>query len=448
MKRQPSIVRERIRSQIRTRIRVGSRRQPGLAGLLAAVSATFLTAMLAAWVLRNGAAYFSGQVFPLFGRSLAETIQDSVCGAFVPAAVYTQPGGPAEAALEQSLGWYGYLRQAGAMKAEPDEDNQEADQERDYIDTEQLQELFTQENEASRTKGQPGAEEQTGAEEQSEMTELSGQETLTGDEQDTSQSAFIPHTQQTVISDELLQDADAVLETFYTIDSNTAVSDGQIDAQRFLETDLTLEETESDGPQILIYHTHSQEGFADSTEGDPSTTIVGVGERLAQILMETYGYRVLHHTGEYDVPDRDTAYGEALPAIQQILEDNPSIEVVIDLHRDQMDESTRLVTDIDGRPTARFMFFNGLSYTKKTGAISYLTNENLEGNLAFSFQMQKTAAEYYPGLTRKIYLKGYRYNMHLRARTLLIELGAQNNTLEEAMNACEPLAHILSLVLQ
>lgn len=103
-----------------------------------------------------------------------------------------------------------------------------------------------------------------------------------------------------------------------------------------------------------------------------------------------------------------------------------------------MAEGTRLVMDLDGRPTARFMFFNGLSRTRKTGNIAYLYNENQDANLAFSFQMQLKAAEYYPGLTRKIYLKGYRYNMHLRPKSLLIELGAQNNTVEEAMNACDP----------
>ena len=134
-------------------------------------------------------------------------------------------------------------------------------------------------------------------------------------------------------------------------------------------------------------------------------------------------------------------------SVEQVLAENPSIQVVIDLHRDEMAEETRLVTDLDGRPTARFMFFNGLSRTKKTGNIAYLYNENQADNLAFSFQMQLKATEYYPGLVRKIYLKGYRYNMHLRPRTLLVELGAQNNTLEEAMNACDPLAHILDMVL-
>lgn len=67
--------------------------------------------------------------------------------------------------------------------------------------------------------------------------------------------------------------------------------------------------------------------------------------------------------------------------------------------------------------------------------------------LHFLFRCRKKAVEYYPGLTRKIYLKGYRYNMHLKGKYLLVELGAQNNTVEEAMNACDPLAHILDMVL-
>ena len=74
-------------------------------------------------------------------------------------------------------------------------------------------------------------------------------------------------------------------------------------------------------------------------------------------------------------------------------------------------------------------------------------NENLATNLAFSFQAKWKAEEYYPGLTRRNYLNAYRYNMHVRPKTMLLELGAQNNTLEEAMNACDPIAHILHMVL-
>ena len=262
----------------------------------------------------------------------------------------------------------------------------------------------------------------------------------------TALSNFRPAVQQVQIDRTQLADYETLVRNFYAIDANTMAGSDQLSVEKLLGMDMTLPQ-EGDGPQILIYHTHSQEAFADSVPGDVNTGIVGVGECLTKILTEQYGYRVLHNTGQYDVETRDNAYSRALPAVEQILAENPSIQVIIDLHRDEAEE-TKLVTDIQGRPTARFMFFNGLSRTRKTGDIDYLANENQEANLAFSFQMQLKAAEYYPGLTRRIYLKGYRYNMHLRPRTLLVELGAQNNTVEEAINACDPLAHILDMVLK
>ena len=263
----------------------------------------------------------------------------------------------------------------------------------------------------------------------------------------TALSNFRPAVQQVQIDRTQLADYETLVRNFYAIDANTMASSHRLPLEKLLGMDMTLPQ-EGDGPQILIYHTHSQEAFADSVPGDVNTGIVGVGECLTKILTEQYGYRVLHNTGQYDVETRDNAYSRALPAVEQILAENPSIQVIIDLHRDEVAEETKLVTDIQGRPTARFMFFNGLSRTRKTGDIDYLANENQEANLAFSFQMQLKAAEYYPGLTRRIYLKGYRYNMHLRPRTLLVELGAQNNTVEEAINACDPLAHILDMVLK
>lgn len=278
-------------------------------------------------------------------------------------------------------------------------------------------------------------------------TEVSMQELMMAENEAAVQrEGFTPHVQQTTVDLPALGSYETLISTFYTIDANTMAGSEQLNVEKLLGRNMTLNQ-EGEGPQILIYHTHSQEGFADSVPGDAGTTIVGVGARLAELLQNQYGYRVLHHTGQYDVETRDDAYANSLPAIEQLLAENPSIEVVIDLHRDSMPEETKLVMDLDGRPTARFMFFNGLSRTKNTGNIAYLYNENQEDNLAFSFQMQLKAMEYYPGLTRKIYLKGYRYNMHLRPRTTLIELGAQNNTVEEAMNACDPLAHIIDMVL-
>ena len=182
---------------------------------------------------------------------------------------------------------------------------------------------------------------------------------------------------------------------------------------------------------------------------DNTTTInssqLKAEEYLTSLLQEKYGFQVMHHMGQYDVGDRDHAYANAEGPIEQLLAENPSIEVVIDLHRDAVDK--HMVREVNGVQMAPIMFFNGLSRTKALGDISYLNNPNLTGNLAFSLQMQIAAAEYYPNLTRPIYLKGYRYNMHFKEKYLLIEMGSYTNTQEEARNAMVPLADLLNRVL-
>lgn len=239
--------------------------------------------------------------------------------------------------------------------------------------------------------------------------------------------------------------ADNLLREFFTVDPTTAVTEAGITWDNLNRYDLHVEPG-SDLPQILIYHTHSQEGYIDSRPDHTEDTVVGAGEKLAELL-RGYGYYVLHDTGEYDVIRRNDAYYYSADALEQILAENPSIEVIIDLHRDEMPKEKKLVTQIDGKDCAMFMFFNGLSYDSTSGPISYLKNPNLSENLAFSLKAQITANEYYPGLTRKIYLRKSRYNMHYRGKSMLIELGAQTNTVEEAMNAVEPLSHIIALTL-
>ena len=237
-----------------------------------------------------------------------------------------------------------------------------------------------------------------------------------------------------------------VRQDFFAVDATTEIEDERIQPQILLEKEIALSEPNG-GPQILIYHTHSQETFADSIPGDVNTSIVGAGEYLTKLLKEEYGYDVLHHTGEYDVETRDYAYSYALPNIEAVLQEYPSIELVIDLHRDAVAEDKKLVSEQNGKQAAQVMFFNGLSHTVKQGDIDYLENPYIDDNLAFSFQMQVLCNEYYPGLTRRIYLKGYRYNMHLCPQSLLIELGAQTNTCEEVKNTLDILAHVLSMCL-
>ena len=242
-----------------------------------------------------------------------------------------------------------------------------------------------------------------------------------------------------------LNDFDYLVQNFYQVDSTTTVKSDQLNVAALTGKNMKIAH-DAGTPQILIYHTHSLEGYADSIPGDKSTTVVGVGDYLTELLTQQYGYNVIHDTGEYDTI-RDKAYSKAAPALEQILADNPGIDVVIDLHRDGVGENTRLVTNVNGTDMAKVMFFNGLSRTTKLGDIAYLYNPYIADNLAFSFQMQLAAAEYYPGYTRKIYLKGYRFNMHYCPKTLLVEVGAQTNTVQEAKNAMVPLADILNKVL-
>lgn len=253
------------------------------------------------------------------------------------------------------------------------------------------------------------------------------------------------------LSIERLANFDYLLNNFFVVDPNTTVDSSKINAETFMNTDLTIK-GEAASPQILIYHTHSQEEFADSVEGDPSTGVIGLGDYLAEILTNTYGYNVIHDTQTFDIAggsiDRNKAYNYARDGIQKVLEENPSIDVIIDLHRDGVSEDKHLVTDINGKPTAQIMYFNGLSYTNNGGDLEYLNNPYISDNLAFSFRLEYEAAQYYPTLTRCVYLKGYRYNLDLRPKSILLEVGAQTNTVEEARNAMEPFAYILNKVLK
>ena len=266
------------------------------------------------------------------------------------------------------------------------------------------------------------------------------------DESETDAAAAAPSVDTSI---EKLRDFEYLLGNFYTVDSSTMIDSDLLNADDLLGRSMKID-TGTDGPKVLIYHTHSQEEFADSTPGDTSTSIVGVGEYLTQLLNKK-GIETIHDMGVYDIIngklDRSNAYEYAGEAVEKILAENPTIEVVIDLHRDGVAEGTHLVTEINGKPTAKIMFFNGLSRSRTNGNIDYLPNPYIQDNLAFSLQMQIDAENKYPGFVRHIYLRAYRYNLHLMPKSLLVEAGAQTNTVEEMMNAMEVLSEMLEDVL-
>lgn len=238
-----------------------------------------------------------------------------------------------------------------------------------------------------------------------------------------------------------LKDVTYLVNNFYIVDSTTKITDELFNAEKLLKRDMIIKQG-NDQPQVLIYHTHSQEMYADSKGKDQS--IVAVGEHLDEILREDYGYNVIHDTTQYDNVDRNNAYDQAEDGLKKILDENPSIEVIIDLHRD--DGRPRIVY-IDGKETAQLMLFQGLSMNQK-GPINYLHNPNLEGNLAFGLQLRMKSLEMFPNFFYKNYLKCYRYNLHFREKSILVEVGTDENSFESAVNAMEPLAKVIDRVLQ
>lgn len=240
-----------------------------------------------------------------------------------------------------------------------------------------------------------------------------------------------------------------LLKKFYIMDSSTSIDNNVFQVKKLVNMDLRIQKSKE--PQILIFHTHgASESFADSKAGKEEDSIIGVGTELAKQLSGKYGYQVIHDKTPYDringKIDRNKAYNNAYEGVSSILKKYPSIQVVIDLHRDGMGNRKKKVVTIDGKKTAQVMFFNGLS-RNASGDIRYLKNNNLQGNLAFSLQLKMACMQHYDEFAKPIYLKSYRYNMHLKKRFTLIELGNENNTVAEEKNATIPLAKVIDEVL-
>ena len=307
-----------------------------------------------------------------------------------------------------------------------------------YVTEREAAELLTEDEATYAILAKKQAEEENSVDENGQL--------IGKDKSEETRQASVPTMD---LSMERLNDFEYLVSNFYTVDSVTYINPSELNASELLGKDLRID-LSTGGSKILIYHTHSQETFADS-DNDPSTSIVGIGRYLTEILNNKYKIPTMHHEGVYDLIngklDRSEAYEFAKPEVEQILAENPSIEVVIDLHRDGVADTTHLVTEINGKPTAQIMFFNGLSRTRENGDLAGMANPYLQDNLAFSLQMKIAAETKYPGFARRNYLRGYKYNMDLMPRMLLIEAGAQTNTVEEMRNAMEVLADLLNSVL-
>lgn len=214
-----------------------------------------------------------------------------------------------------------------------------------------------------------------------------------------------------------------------------------IEVETLLNKDLNLD-LDLEKPTVLIIHTHGSEAYTPDgsdqyDESDPSRTedinynVVRVGEELSEALTDA-GIKVIHDTNLYDYPSYTGSYARSLDAIENYLEEYPSIKIVIDLHRDALigsDGTTyKTVADIDGHACSQVMLVVGTNF-------SGLNHPDWQQNLMLALHLQESMNTLNPSLARPICLSQNRYNQHATSGSLLLEVGCNGNTLQEAINA-------------
>lgn len=227
-----------------------------------------------------------------------------------------------------------------------------------------------------------------------------------------------------------------------------------------LDNDTLLRESEelpdfrlvgdSAEPQVLIVHTHTTESYEPYTRDyydedfpsrtrDSSRNMVAVGEAMAQALADS-GITVLHDCTEHDYPVYTGSYDRSEETIRAALEEYPSIKIVIDLHRDAIEnaDGSRVapVADVDGKTAAQFMIIAGCD-NGQFNMPDYMQN------FRFACLIQNTAEEMYPGLARPVLFDYRNYNQHITTGSLLIEVGSHANSFDEALYTGELLGEIL-----
>lgn len=211
----------------------------------------------------------------------------------------------------------------------------------------------------------------------------------------------------------------------------------KVDTSALLSMPLSLSESE---PKVLILHTHTSEAYAQSedyayTPSDPYRTenpafnICRVGAALSESLTQN-GITAIHDTTSHDYPSYSGCYNRSLSTVEKNLEAHPSIEIVIDLHRDAISASDgsylKTAAEIEGETAAQVLVIVGTD----AGGLSH---PDWQKNLALGLRVQKDLCEMYPGLARPLHLRTERFNGHATPGALLIEIGSNANTMEEAL---------------
>ena len=225
-----------------------------------------------------------------------------------------------------------------------------------------------------------------------------------------------------------------------------------LDVAALASAQLTLELPE-EGPQVLIMHTHGSEAYTpDGTDTyvptgecrtlDTTKNVVRVGDEIAKVLTEM-GLTVVHDTQLYDYPEYNGAYDRSLAAVRTWLEQYPSIRVVMDVHRDALvgEDGTiyKPITTVNGEQAAQVMLVMGSN--------ALYDHPNWQENLSLAVKIQKEMNTLWPTLARPIGLRENRYNQQTTTGSLLVEIGAHGNTLQEALAAARMFARAAGAVL-
>lgn len=212
-----------------------------------------------------------------------------------------------------------------------------------------------------------------------------------------------------------------------------------LDISKYLKSANPIKLTKNGDPQILIMHTHTTECYlpedrdyytdSDVTRTrDKSYNVTAIGKLLADKL-NSAGFVTLHDTTEHDYPAYNGSYNRSGETVKEYLSKYPSIKIVIDLHRDSLagngTDRVKPVIEINGKNAAQVMLVMGCGQT-------VANHENWEKNFTFAVKYQQTMEALYPGLARQLSLVSSRYNQHLTTGSILLEVGTESNSLEEA----------------
>ncbi len=216
-----------------------------------------------------------------------------------------------------------------------------------------------------------------------------------------------------------------------------------VDLNKYLKNDFPIDgEIPSDEPLVLIVHTHGSESYLDNGYNyyspdetfrslDEAKTVVGIGDMLCEKL-NSLGIKTVHDRTMYDIVNFNKAYSYSREGIKQALSQYPSIKFVIDLHRDSVfdnkDNNIKPLTTINGKDCAQLMIVVG---TNQGGS----NHPNWKNNLTFATHLQQKLNDMYPTLARPINLRTAAFNQALATGSILLEVGACGNTVEEAENA-------------